>query len=1089
MFLWFKVLVFGLALVDTDAVDNVTTPPETTYHAKVDDLKNASSMQPTKPSTGISASTSQTPSDITTTTIEPATTPKDCSTYNFSVVNYTFDSYSVNAKVAGTHLSELQYVHSCDGCQWNKNNETVSGLQDCRSYKIHGHFLKCENSEFIQISKVPPVGSSLSATSVTDSTITLLWNTPQDCNSKYTYCCHSGAQNTDCTGRSIDEPHKEISVLAPNTNYSCKSEIFFENKMVNSKTIYIKTDFGKPGQPEIVNVTTFSRQISIHWQKPSNEQNGPIHGYKVHIRYPQDEPEDVYLNTSKLWNGLTPFTNYNVSVWAYTLNSHKVKIDGEQYVKLIQTDAEKPSDLESPVAFVRGKNNEVRVKCSGPNMLNGPNKTYILQWDGYLKQNDSCNFDLSLFFLTTYNFTIIVSNGRFQSKPIYIGITTSFYDLNKEKSRDSNESMRLVAPDDDKQLMNIEPIPAELLWESYKRKIADEGRLFLDEFQSIPRVFSKFSIRDARKPYNQNKNRYVDILPYDYNRVELSSIISDPGSEYINASHIDGFKEPRKYIAAQGPKDETMDDFWRMIWEQKATVIVMVTRCEEGNRNKCAKYWPSMEEETAYYGDIVVKISDCKVCPDYIIRKLHITNAIVRLYHLVSAGVGRTGTYIGIDAMLEGLETEGRVDVYGYVVKLRRQRCLMVQVETQYILIHQALVEYVQYGETEVSIPELHNYLNNLKKSYPLNDPSLLEAEFQRLPSYKNWQTQRAGNREENKSKNRSSVIPYDYNRVLFKHEEEGKRETELDSNDSSDEDSDCEESDKYINASYISGYWLQNAMIATQGPLLETISDFWSMIYQRKVKVIAMLTELKDDTQELCAQYWGEGKQTYDNLTVELKYTNCCSGYTLNLFDVTHVKRKETREVFQYQYHNWKAFGHPESPQDFITMIQSLRQKLPAPPISAEANMYNKNVPLVIHCGDGSQKTGIFCALLNLLDSADTEGVIDVFQVVKSLRKARPGMVSTFEDYQFLYDTVARVYPAQNGQLLKSKSQEHKVNIHNESEEEENANSSTKDVCILVQENENDVKLEDDSKVTADSREGESALNGPTTPVLTETA
>ncbi|XP_060088332.1 receptor-type tyrosine-protein phosphatase C [Heteronotia binoei] len=705
------------------------------------------------------------------------------------------------------------------------------------------------------------------------------------------------------------------------------------------------------------------------------------------------------------------------------------------------------------------------------------------------------------------------------------------YDLNKEKSRDSDESVMLVVPDDEKQLMNIEPIPAELLWETYKRKIADEGRLFLDEFQSIPRVFSKFSIRDARKSYNQNKNRYVDILPYDYNRVELSPVISDPGSDYINASHIDGFKEPRKYIAAQGPKDETMDDFWRMIWEQKATVIVMVTRCEEGNRNKCAKYWPSMEEETASYGDIIVKISNCKVCPDYNIQKLHITHRrektaardvthiqftswpdhgvpddphlLLKLRRRVnvlsnffsgpivvhcSAGVGRTGTYIGIDAMLEGLETEGRVDVYGYVVKLRRQRCLMVQVETQYILIHQALVEYVQYGETEVSIPELHNHLNNLKKSYPLNEPSLLEAEFQRLPSYKNWQTQRAGNREENKSKNRSSVIPYDYNRVLFKHEEEGERESELDSNYSSDEDSDCEESDKYINASYISGYWLQNAMIATQGPLPETISDFWSMVYQRKVKVIAMLTELKDGTQELCAQYWGEEKQTYDNLTVELKDTNCSSSYTINVFELTHMKRKETREVYQYQYHKWKAFSHPESPQDFIAMIQSLRQKLPAPPISSEANLYNKNVPVVVHCRDGSQQTGILCALLNLLDSAETEGVIDVFQVVKSLRKARPGMVSTFEDYQFLYDAVARVYPAQNGQLLKNKSQEHRVNIHQESEEEVDANSSTKDVSILVQENENDAKLEEDSKVIASSREAESALNGPTTPVLMET-
>lgn len=280
--------------------------------------------------------------------------------------------------------------------------------------------------------------------------------------------------------------------------------------------------------------------------------------------------------------------------------------------------------------------------------------------------------------------------------------------------------------DEEKQLINVDPIHSDLLLETYKRKIADEGRLFLAEFQSIPRVFSKFPIKDARKSQNQNKNRYVDILPYDYNRVELSEINGDAGSTYINASYIDGFKEPRKYIAAQGPRDETVDDFWKMIWEQKATVIVMVTRCEEGNRNKCAEYWPCMEEGTRTFRDVVVTINDHKRCPDYIIQKLSIAHKkekatgrevthiqftswpdhgvpedphlLLKLRRRVnafsnffsgpivvhcSAGVGRTGTYIGIDAMLESLEAEGKVDVYGYVVNLRRQRCLMVQVEVQ----------------------------------------------------------------------------------------------------------------------------------------------------------------------------------------------------------------------------------------------------------------------------------------------------------------------------------------------------------------------------------------------------------------------
>ncbi|CAJ0934870.1 unnamed protein product, partial [Ranitomeya imitator] len=357
-----------------------------------------------------------------------------------------------------------------------------------------------------------------------------------------------------------------------------------------------------------------------------------------------------------------------------------------------------PTKVEGMVVKVGPANNEVKVECREPAQINGEKGVFVLLVNNVEKaENAICHFlkkDLS--YLTTYSFT------------------------------------------------------------------------------SIPRVFSKFPIKEARKPCNQSKNRYIDILPYDVNRVVLSEIHGEPGSDYINASYINGFKEPRKYIAAQGPKEETMNDFWRMIWEQKSTIIVMVTRCEEGNRNKCAQYWPSNEEGAEDYGDITVKITEEKFFPDYITRKLHITsrrekserdithiqftvwpdhgvpddpNLLLKLRRRVnalsnffsgpiivhcSAGVGRTGTYISIDAMLEGLEAEGRVDVYGYVVQLRRQRCLMVQVESQYIFIHKSLVEYNQFGETEISTFELPHSLNNMKKSDQPSEPSPLNYEFQR---------------------------------------------------------------------------------------------------------------------------------------------------------------------------------------------------------------------------------------------------------------------------------------------------------------------------------------------------------------------
>ncbi|MEJ1270113.1 protein tyrosine phosphatase receptor type C [Cricetulus griseus] len=564
-------------------------------------------------------------------------------------------------------------------------------------------------------------------------------------------------------------------------------------------------------------------------------------------------------------------------------------------------------------------------------------------------------------------------------------------------------SFRTKEAHDEKQLMDVEPIHADILLETYKRKIADEGRLFLAEFQSIPRVFSKFSIKDARKPHNQNKNRYVDILPYDYNRVELSEINGDAGSTYINASYIDGFKEPRKYIAAQGPRDETVDDFWRMIWEQKATVIVMVTRCEEGNRKK---------EKTTGRDVTHIQFTSwpdhgVPEDPHLLLKLRRRVNAFSNFFSgpivvHCSAGVGRTGTYIGIDAMLEGLEAEGKVDVYGYVVKLRRQRCLMVQVEAQYILIHQALVEYNQFGETEVNLSELHSCLQNMKKRDPPSDPSPLEAEFQ--------------------------------------HELEMSKESEPDSEASSDDDSDSEETSKYINASFV---------------------------------------------MEVCAQYWGEGKQTYGDMEVVMKDTNTSSAYTLRAFELRHSKRKEPRTVYQYQYTTWSGEELPAEPKNLVSMIQNLKQKLPKS--CPEGMKYHKHSPILVHCRDGSQQTGLFCALFNLLESAETEEVVDVFQVVKSLRKARTGMVCTYEQYQFLYDVIASTYPAQNGQVKKTNSQD-RIEFHNEVDEaKQDAN------CVPpadpLNKTQEDGRALGASEPPSGTEEPELSANGPASPALAQSS
>uniref|UniRef100_A0A8C6N4J0 protein-tyrosine-phosphatase n=1 Tax=Mus spicilegus TaxID=10103 RepID=A0A8C6N4J0_MUSSI len=844
MGLWLKLLAFGFALLDTEVfVTDTALPVDTPSLAR-----NSSAASPTHTS------------NVSTTDISSA------AMFGNITVNYTYESSNQTFKA---DLKDVQ--------------NAKCGNEDCEN--VLNNLEECSQKKDISVSNdscAPATTIDLYVPPGTDK-FSLHDCTPKE-KANTSICLEWKTENLDFRKCNSDN----ISYVL-----HCEPGTMLGREVLLSEII---SDMPSCGDPS-------ARKTLVSWPESASKPHGYVLCYKNNSEKCKSLPNNV---TSFKVESLKPYKYYEVSLLAYV--NGKIQRNGTAEKCNFHTKADRP-DKVTGMKTSRPTDNSINVTCGPPYETNGPKTFYILVVRSggsfvtkYNKTN--CQFYVdNLYYSTDYEFLVRSCCFILSTCMALMIVLTWTYgslmtrEINDLEHHNLDEQQELVERDDEKQLMDVEPIHSDILLETYKRKIADEGRLFLAEFQSIPRVFSKFPIKDARKPHNQNKNRYVDILPYDYNRVELSEINGDAGSTYINASYIDGFKEPRKYIAAQGPRDETVDDFWRMIWEQKATVIVMVTRCEEGNRNKCAEYWPSMEEGTRAFKDIVVTINDHKRCPDYIIQKLNIAHKkekatgrevthiqftswpdhgvpedphlLLKLRRRVnafsnffsgpivvhcSAGVGRTGTYIGIDAMLEGLEAEGKVDVYGYVVKLRRQRCLMVQVEAQYILIHQALVEYNQFGETEVNLSELHSCLHNMKKRDPPSDPSPLEAEYQRLPSYRSWRTQHIGNQEENKKKNRNSnVVPYDFNRVPLKHELEISKESEPESDESSDDDSDSEETSKYINASFVMSYWKPEMMIAAQGPLKETIGDFWQMIFQRKVKVIVMLTELVNGDQ-VCA-------------------------------------------------------------------------------------------------------------------------------------------------------------------------------------------------------------------------------------------
>lgn len=259
-----------------------------------------------------------------------------------------------------------------------------------------------------------------------------------------------------------------------------------------------------------------------------------------------------------------------------------------------------------------------------------------------------------------------------------------------------------------------------------------------DSIQKISLARNRCQEQKAgRRPENQSKNRYTDILPYDYNRVKLDSA----SSNYINASYIHGFENDVNYIASQGPMPSTLSDFWLMVWQNNINVIVMLTSLIEKGQVKCSQYWPS--SGIVDYGNLSVSLVDetdkhfyivrCLLlrprsgnCATRIIRHLHFTtwpdsecpddpqqlihfidvvraesrllakdNPYLVLVHC-SAGVGRTGTFIALDILMKQVFNNRMVDVFGTVLDIRKDRCCMVQTEEQYHFLYSCVRQYIQ---------------------------------------------------------------------------------------------------------------------------------------------------------------------------------------------------------------------------------------------------------------------------------------------------------------------------------------------------------------------------------------------------------
>ena len=549
------------------------------------------------------------------------------------------------------------------------------------------------------------------------------------------------------------------------------------------------------------------------------------------------------------------------------------------------------------------------------------------------------------------------------------------------------------------------------VYKTYLKDLWKKEGALEEEYKSLGGVSLRYPCENALLEQNIPKNKYKMLYPYDKSRILLTPIRDDPSTTYINASYIPGVYTNQNFITAQAPMQNTIEDFWRLVIENKIENIVMLTNIIEGNRKKCEMYFPLDTKHPETFGSFVIHLVKTEIFPGFITRVIKVEkegrSAQVNHYHFTawpdhdvpsvfdefltfvkkthenlkftkssilvhcSAGVGRSGTFITLYNIMAAIERSKPISIYKIVHEMREHRPQMVQTFRQYKFIYLAVSEML-FQDTAIEAKEFTKTYEQYKQTDVDGYESILNQQFNEL----NFQTDNSfkvssesGNDKENEAKNpRNSIIPYDENRVIL-----------VPVNDGSD----------YINASYM----MNLNFVATVHPKLNTLADFLQMIYQTGSTLVIMLTTRKEKGEiesrmSQRASYWGKTDESIEipPFTVTNTHSEKSTTMIRQTLTITNNKDGFSNSFKQIISLAWNDRGEPNDLPSIIVLIQILKKY----------KQENPNLPIIVHCSDGIGRTGVLLTTYKNIEDIETKDSIDMFHTIKHLRNDRMKLVPT---------------------------------------------------------------------------------------------